>query len=257
MIAQRRRAHRTAAVVTPSDLLDRLLLSVDDITGEAMSDVQLRDELMTLLVAGQETSAILLTWACSLLAQHPDAQAAVAAEATAVLGATRAPGAGDYGALQHASAVVLETMRLLPPAYLVGRCADVDVRLGPYSLPKGTTVLVSPYVMHRAASTWGADALTFRPQRWFDGGSDDGGAPRVDVNAALKGMGARDAYVPFGAGPRNCIGMGFALMEAVLVLAALCRDVTFSLPPGEQPPKPAALITLRPAAARLAVHRRA
>ena len=258
LIAQRRRSRRDGSVesMPTADLLDRLLASVDEDTGLGMTDKQLRDELMTLLVAGQETSAILLTWACSLLAQHPEAQSAVAAEAEAVLGETRAPDAADYMKLHHAAAVVLETMRLMPPAYLVGRCADVDVQLGEHRLPKGTTLLVSPYIMHRSLAAWGADATEFRPQRWFTR-TDADGAATVNVNEALKGMGKNDAYIPFGAGPRNCIGTGFALMEAVLVLAALSRRARFRVPPGQAPPQPAALLTLRPAAARLELSKRA
>jgi cytochrome P450 len=247
IISQRRRLRRSRPADGQPDLLDRLLSSVDEDSGAGMSDTQLRDELMTLLVAGQETSAILLTWACSLLAQHPDDMRALAAEADAVLGPHRAPDAGDYTRLPLTSAVVLETMRLMPPAYLVGRCAAVDVTLGPYRLPQGTTVLVSPYLLHRAPSTWGSDAGDFRPGRWAGVGLAD----------ALKGMGTHGAYIPFGAGPRNCIGTGFALMEAVLVLATLCRDVTFAVPQGQPPPKAAALITLRPAAAQLELSRRA
>ena len=246
IIAQRRRLRRSTPADSQPDLLGRLLSSVDEEKGAGMSDTQLRDELMTLLVAGQETSAILLTWACALLAQHPDDMHVLAAEADAVLGPHRAPDAADYTRLPLTSAVVLETMRLMPPAYLVGRCAAADVTLGPYRLPQGTTVLVSPYLLHRAPSTWGPDAADFRPGRWAG----------VSMADALKGMGTYSAYIPFGAGPRNCIGTGFALMEAVLVLAALCRDVTFAVPQGQPPPKAAALITLRPAAAQLELSRR-
>ena len=255
LIAQRRRLRRSTPAgggAKAPDLLDRLLDSVDEDTGAGMGNTQLRDELMTLLVAGQETSAILLTWACSLLAQHPGDMRALADEADSVLGPDRAPEAGDYTRLPLTSAVVLETMRLMPPAYLVGRCASTDVALGPYRLPQGTTVLVSPYLLHRAPSSWGPDAGEFRPGRWVDAAT--GG---VSLSDALKGMGTHGAYIPFGAGPRNCIGTGFALMEAVLVLATLCRDVTFTVPQGQPPPKPAALITLRPAAAQLALSRRA
>ncbi len=251
LITTRRRAHvsQGGPAREPADLLDRLLLSHDE-SGAGMSDAALRDELMTLLVAGQETSAILLTWACTFLAQHPEAAERVAEEATAVLGATRAPDAADYPRLHQTTAVIWETMRLLPPAYLVGRCAARDMSLGPHRIPKGTTILVSPYLLHRSPQHW-PDAERFSPQRWLDE------AGQAHAAEAMKGMGAHDAYIPFGAGPRNCIGAGFALMEAVLVLASLCRAVKLAVPPGEQPPQTAALITLRPAAARLQITPRA
>ena len=246
LIAQRRRAHASLpSAPEPNDLLDRLLLSVDD-AGAGMTDNALRDELMTLLVAGQETSAILLTWCCAMLAQHPAAAARVAAEADEVLGPDDAPDASHFSKLHEATAVVLETMRLLPPAYLVGRCAARDLQLGSHSVPAGTTLLVSPYLLHRCPALW-PDAASFTPQRWLD---EAGEAHAVD---AMKGMGVHGAYIPFGAGPRNCVGAGFAMMEAVLVLSALCRAVTLRVPTGEQPPQTAALITLRPQAARLQI----
>ena len=238
----------TGGDAPPADLLDALLRSRDAGEGAAggMGDVALRDELMTLLVAGQETSALVLTWTAALLAQHADVAERVAAEAEAVLGPSRAAGAADFGKLPLTTAAVYESMRLLPPAYMVGRCAARDVALGPWRVPEGTTVLVSPYLLHRSAAHWGADAETFRPDRWLDAQ----GALRPD---ALRGMGANGAYVPFGAGPRNCVGAGFAMMEAVLITAAVARRATLTVPPGQAPPAPAALITLRPAGATLAV----
>lgn len=142
-----------------ADLLQSLLESVDD-AGQPMSRTSLRDELMTLLVAGQETSAILLGWAAALLAHNPKAQAAAAAEVAAVLGtcssssggaaAGAVPGPGDLPQLPYLTAVVLEALRLWSPAYMVGRCAAKDVQLaGGYTLPAGTTTLVSPYLLHR------------------------------------------------------------------------------------------------------------
>jgi cytochrome P450 len=242
------------AAAPGADLLDRLLSARDEEAsgggggGGGMGDVALRDELMTLLVAGQETSAIVLTWTCALLAQHPAIAARAAAEADAALGATseRLPSARDAAKLPFITAVVYETMRLLPPAYLVGRCAARDVSLGPWRIPMGTTLLVSPYLLHRSPRHW-RDAATFDPTRWL---SDDGVTLLPD---ALRGMGPNGAYVPFGAGPRNCIGTGFAMMEAVLVTASLLRRVTLALPAGGAPPATAALITLRPAAARLRI----
>ena len=240
----------------PADLLDALLRARDagsngdDAASGGMGDVALRDELMTLLVAGQETSALVLTWTCSAIAQHPALGERLAAEAEAVLGPSRAPGSADLARLPLTTAVVYESMRLMPPAYMVGRCASRDVQLGPWRVPAGTTMLVSPYLLHRQARHWGADAAVFRPERWLD-------AQGALLPDALRGMGARGAYVPFGAGPRNCIGAGFAMMEAVLITAAICRGAVLSIPPGRAPPAPAALITLRPAGATLQIAPRA
>jgi cytochrome P450 len=244
------------ADVPPADLLDALLRardagsSGDDAAFGGMGDVALRDELMTLLVAGQETSALVLTWTCAYIAQHPALAERLAAEADSVLGPSRAPGSADLARLPLTTAVVYESMRLSPPAYMVGRCAARDVQLGPWRVPAGTTLLVSPYLLHRQERHWGADALRFRPDRWLD-------AQGALLPDALRGMGARGAYVPFGAGPRNCIGAGFAMMEAVLITAAIARGAVLSIPPGMQPPAPAALITLRPAGATLQIAPRA
>ena len=254
-----RRGKGEAATVSAPDLLDRLIDARDDGDdgdGGGMDDRALRDELMTLMVAGQETSAILLSWACALLAQHPEAAARCAEEAARVIGpdpVADLPGAADYAELSYTEAVILETMRLLPPAYMVGRCCAEDVTVGGYSLRKGTTVLISPYLMHRDARLWD-DPLTFSPERWLrPGGSPKAGSHAVAADdapsmarGALKGMGPGGVYVPFGAGPRVCIGTGFAMMEAVLLLAAVTRGVELRLKPGAAPPAPKALITLRP-----------
>lgn len=273
------------------DLLDRLLDARDlDGDGGGMSDESLRDELMTLMVAGQETSAILLSWCVSLLAAHPEAARRCAEEANAAAGgASRNLSAKDFKNLPYLEAVVLETMRLYPPAYMVGRCCSEDVVLdGRHELPKGTTVLVSPYLLHRDARLWD-EPDAFAPERWLApggepkakararnapgggggvpgaegaelGGAEGAGGEGAEAKAreeaaneaapmarrALSGMGPGGAYAPFGAGPRNCIGTGFAMMEAVLVLAAVTRGTTLKLKPGAEIAKPRALITLRP-----------
>ena len=257
-----------AASAASPDLLDRLLDARDDGEdgdGAGMDDTSLRDELMTLMVAGQETSAILLSWCCALLAQHPDVAERVAAEATSTLGPdplVNLPSAADVARMPYVEATVLETMRLLPPAYMVGRCCAEDVVVGGYDLPEGTTILVSPYLLHRDARNWD-DPDAFRPERWLEPGGTPGGSREAtdavtdNANAekdpseamakgALKGMGPGGVYVPFGAGPRVCIGTGFAMMEAVLLLATVARGVEFRLRPGAPPPRPRALITLRP-----------
>ncbi|CAI5485573.1 unnamed protein product [Closterium sp. Naga37s-1] len=213
------------------DLLTRLLLARDE-DGSGMDDQSIRDELMTLLVAGQETSAILLAWVCVQLALHPEEQRRAAGEVREVLGG-RSPTHADVPKLKYLEAVIQETLRLMPPAYIVGRCACRDTRLGEWRVPQGTTVLVSPYLLHRDPQQW-PRALTFDPSRWLPGGD---ALPPAD----------NPAYWPFGGGPRNCIGMGFALLEASLVLARILQSFSLSLPAGSPPPVPRAMITLRPA----------
>ncbi|KAK9842342.1 hypothetical protein WJX81_007701 [Elliptochloris bilobata] len=245
-VIDRRAAELAAAPAqAPQSLLDALLGARDE-GGGRMARRALRNELMTLLVAGQETAAIALAWACALLAHHPAAQARAAAEVEAQLGGER-PSAANAGSLRYLEAVVLEALRLRPPAYLVGRCAARDVNLGPYSLPAGTTVLVSPYLLHRDAARWQAPAA-FRPERWAGVLAQRGGAA-----AALHGLGPNGAYVPFGAGPRNCIGTGFAMLEAVVVLASMLQRFRLSPLPGAAFPAAEPRITLRPSAVELIV----
>ncbi|KAK9903986.1 hypothetical protein WJX75_001915 [Coccomyxa subellipsoidea] len=204
----------------PQCLLDNLLMTEDD-SGRGMSREALRDELMTLLVAGQETSAILLAWTCAYLAHHPAVQARAAEELLQVLdGAEPLP--ANVQELRYLQAVVLETLRLRPPAYIVGRCAATDVSLGGHQLPKGTTVLVSPWVMHRDPQHW-SQPEAFLPERWLDQ------LAAKPAMAELSNMGTNGAYLPFGAGPRNCIGTGFAMMEALVVLASMLQEAAMSL----------------------------
>ncbi|KAG2496159.1 hypothetical protein HYH03_005761 [Edaphochlamys debaryana] len=240
----------------PTDLLTGLLLSRDE-DGSGMTDRALRDELMTLLVAGQETSAILLGWASALLAAHPEVQQAVVEEVLAVCGRTDVPDAQSVRQMPYLESVVLETLRLYSPAYMVGRCARVDAALGPYSLPAGTTVLVSPYVMHRDPDVW-EEPEAFKPSRWHDLQRREGYQGAMSLMANL---GPNGAYLPFGGGPRNCIGAGFAMMEAMLVLAAVLQRYSLELPAAAGAgagadrgfPKPKPLITLRPEAAVLRI----
>eukprot|EP00850_Spirogloea_muscicola_P000041 SM000001S04443 [mRNA] locus=s1:189765:194194:+ [translate_table: standard] len=215
----------------PVDLLMRMLQVKDD-DGSGMSNMALRDELMTLLIAGQETSAILLAWACTLLAHHPGSQAKMVAEIDKLVGNERLDHV-NCQQLRYTEAVVWETMRLMPPAYIVGRCASKSTQLADWHVAAGTTVLVSPYLLHRDPAHW-PRALEFDPDRWLEGGD----AAPLNENTS---------YWPFGGGPRNCIGTGFAMMEASLVLASVARRFTLRLPDGNDPPKPRAMITLRPA----------
>lgn len=209
------------------DLLS-LLLAARDEEGSRMTDRQVRDEAMTLFLAGHETTALALSWAWYLLAQHPDAEAKLAAEVREVVG-DRDPTVDDCPRLKYAEMVALEAMRLYPPAYVVGREALVDCAIGGYRIPRGTTVLMSQWVVQRDPQYF-AEPEQFRPERW---GED-----------ALRNL-PKFAYFPFGGGPRLCIGNTFAMMELVLVLAVLAQRFHFRLQPGAiVTPQPT--FTLRP-----------
>lgn len=196
--------------------------------GGTISRRQLRDELMTMFVAGRETTALTVAWAWSLLAQHPAAEEQIAEEWRAVLG-HRPPQYEDLARLPYTNNVVAETLRLYPAAVLIGREAAQDVTLGDYRLPRGTTVLMSQWVSHRDPQFFD-DPLAFRPERW-----ENGLAERLP----------KCAYYPFGAGPRVCIGNQFAKMEASLITATVGRLWRFTLDPSARiEPWPA--MTLRP-----------
>ncbi|HZO93868.1 MAG TPA: cytochrome P450 [Candidatus Baltobacteraceae bacterium] len=209
------------------DLLS-ILLGARDEDGTPMPDEQVRDEALTLLLAGHETTANALAWAWDFLGRHPEAEAALHRELDAVLG-ERDPFAADVPSLRVARDVVAETLRLRPPAWILGRRIARGFRLGPWELAPGTVVLISPLVTHRNPRCW-REPDAFRPERWSNG-----------ETAALP----RGAYFPFGGGSRICIGEGFAWTEAVLVLALLARR--FRLRPLDTaPPPPEPLVTLRP-----------
>jgi len=211
------------------DLLSMLLLAVDeegDRTG--MTNEQLRDEAMTIFLAGHETTANALAWAFYLLALHPEAERRLHEELDAVL-AGRAPTVEDVPALRYAEMVVAETMRLYPPAWALGRTAVADHEAGGYHIPRGSLVLVSQYVMHR-------DPRFFPDPERFDPGR---------FTPEAKAARPQFSYFPFGGGPRRCIGEGFAWMEATLLLASLARRWRMRLAPGSRvAPQPR--ITLRP-----------
>ncbi|MBL8165371.1 MAG: cytochrome P450 [Anaerolineae bacterium] len=211
------------------DLLSMLLLAQDEETGGAMTDQQVRDEVITLFVAGHETTSNALTWTWYLLAQHPEVEAKLHDEVDRVLGG-RMPTLDDMPNLPYTDYVLKEAMRLYPPAWILnGRQASADAEIGGYTIPKGATVWVSPYVMHRDPRYFDAPEA-FRPERWADG---------------LEKRLPRYAYFPFGGGPRICIGNSFALMEARLILAGLAGHYRLSLVPG-QSVAVEPLITLRP-----------
>jgi cytochrome P450 len=210
------------------DLLSHLLAATDD-EGRAMDDRQLRDEIVTLFLAGHETTAIALTTALYLLASHPDVAARARAEIDAVL-ADRPAEAADAARLPFVDAIVREAMRLYPPAWIVGREAVRDVTIGGVTIPAGGQILASQWVVHRDAR-WFPEPTAFRPGRWLDGSTAS--IPRF-------------AYFPFGGGPRICIGNHFAMLEAILILATLIRRIDVDLVP-ESRLELSPAVTLRPA----------
>jgi cytochrome P450 len=221
-------AARRAAGVDLGDVLSTLVMARDEETGEGMPDRQIRDEAVTLFLAGHETTANALAWSFHLLGRHRDVAERLAAEARAVLGG-RSPTMEDLSRLPTALMVLKETMRLYPPAYMVGRQAERDVPLGPYTLRKGATVVVNIYAMHRRADYFAAPD-EFRPERFA---------------AEREKLLPRGAYLPFGGGPRICIGNHFALMEGQLILAALAQRLRFE-PLDDREVEPEPLVTLRP-----------
>jgi cytochrome P450 len=212
------------------DLLGILIRACDADDGAHMTDQQLRDEAITLFLAGHDTTALTLTWGLYLLARHPEAARALEAELDEVL-AGRTPTAADLPRLRYTDMVIREIMRLYPSAYVVGRQAIAPCELGGYRVPAGGTILMSQWAVHRDPR-WYEEAEQFRPERWADG---------------LERRLPKFAYFPFGGGPRVCIGNHFAQMEAVLVLAAIARKWRVSVPAGEEPVQPKPQITLRPA----------
>ncbi len=196
------------------DLLTRLLAARDE-DGSAMTPRQLRDEAMTLYLAGHETTALTLSWAWLLLAQNPAAEDRLVEEWRRVLGG-RSPTPDDLPNLPYTDAVVAEAMRVYPPVYLIGREATKELELGGYRVKKGYTIFMSQWVNHRDP-TYFPDPETFRPERWLNGL-----AKRIP----------KYAYYPFGGGQRVCIGNTFALMEAVILLATVGQRYRFTLDPG-------------------------
>ncbi len=223
-------AERRASNEDKGDLLSMLLMAHDtEGDGGGMSDLQLRDEAMTLLLAGHETTANLLMWAFYLLSQNPEAEARLHEEIDALGGGTL--GAGDVARLPYTRAVIAETMRLFPPAWIVGRRALSEYRVDEYTIPARAIVLMSQWIVHRDPRWW-PDADLFQPERWLSVGSaSDPERPKF-------------SYFPFGAGTRVCIGEQFAWMEGILGLATFARRWAMRLVPGH-PVVPRPIITLR------------
>ncbi len=221
-------AERRASGEDKGDLLSMLLHARDE-EGNGMSDRQVRDEAITLFLAGHETTALALSWTFYLLGQHPAAEARLAAELASVIG-ERAPTMEDLPRLPYAGLVLKESMRLYPPAWTLSmRQAAEETTVGGMRIPKGETVMLSQWVTHRDPRHF-AEPERFLPERWEDG---------------LEGRLPRFAYFPFGGGQRLCIGQSFALMEATLIIAAIMRRFKVELAPGwRATPQPS--ITLRP-----------
>jgi cytochrome P450 len=222
IIAERRASGRDAG-----DLLS-MLLSAQDEDGSRMTDRQLRDETITLFLAGHETTASTLSWTWWLLAQNPRVEAKLHAELDAVLG-DRAPSFDDLARLCYTGHVITESLRLYPAAWGIARLAVEDHEIAGYPVTKGMGVAMAQWVVHRDPRWYDAPE-EFRPERWED-----------DLLKRLP----RFAYFPFGGGPRQCIGNTFALMEATLILATIARKFRLRLVPNHSV-VPLASITLRP-----------
>lgn len=225
------------------DLLSMLLMAQDEADGSAMTDQQVRDEALTLFLAGHETTANALTWTWYLLSQNADAEAKLHKELDRALGEggnmsgsecaprqLRVPTFADIPDLKYTEAVLAESMRLYPPAWAIGRLAIEEHQFGAYNVPRGSLVLASPFITHRDTRFW-ENADKFIPERW--------------ERQSVKEAGQKYIYLPFGGGVRRCIGESFAWTEGVLLLATLARDWKLQLDP-EQRIDVNPQITLRP-----------
>lgn len=212
----------------PKDLLARLIAARDSEGGGAMTAQEVRDQVVTIFMAGHETTSQALSWTWYLLAQHPAAERKLHDELAAVLGG-RTPRYDDIANLRYARMVIEESMRLYPPAHTMGRQPIAADEVLGHRIPAGAEVLIMPWLLHRKPSLWD-NPERFEPERFEPG------------RAAAR---PRFAYIPFGAGPRICIGAAFAMTEAVLILATIAQRYRLRLKPGH-PVEPQGLITLRP-----------
>jgi cytochrome P450 len=210
-IIEERRAHGGDR----GDLLSMLMVATDEEDGQGISDRQLRDEVMTLFLAGHDTTANALTWTWHLLSQHPEAEARLHEEVDAALGGRR-PSIEDMPRLAFVDQVLAESMRLYPPVWIMARKAVEDCAVGGHVIPEGAIVLMSQYLMHRDPRFFD-DPEVFFPGRW---------------TAEMKAELPRFAYFPFGGGPRQCLGEHFSWMESVLLIATIARQWRFRRMPG-------------------------
>ncbi|MCX6433745.1 MAG: cytochrome P450 [Actinobacteria bacterium] len=209
----------------PADMLDMLMGSRDG-SGAGLTVTEIRNQVVTFIVAGHETVASALTWSWALLAQNPQVQRDLQAESDTVLGGRPATFA-DYGRLPFARAVFDEALRLYPPAWLITRKAHEADVLGGHEVPAGSLIILSPWLLHRHPALW-PDPDEFRPSRFLGGEAD------------------RSALIPFGAGLRQCIGRDFAYVEGVLMLSSIAGSFAVEYPAGGQLPRAEPLVTVRP-----------
>ena len=219
-------AERRASGLTGKDLLSLLLRAREDGTG--MADEEVRDEALTLFLAGHETTAIALTWTWWLLARNRGAEKRLNAELDAVLG-ERAPTVADLPNLPYTRAVVSESLRLRPPVWAMGRSSVAEHRANGHTIAPGSIVVIAPWLLHHDERWW-PEPLAFRPERWLDAEQDE--RPRY-------------AFIPFGGGPRVCIGEPFARMEAAMIVSSIARAWRFEAASSHEP-ELQAVITLRP-----------
>ena len=223
VISQRRaemsraRIAKSAVDCAAPDLVTLLLQAQDESGQLAMSDTEIRDEVMTLFLAGHETTATALTWTFYLLAKHPEYHGEIRTEIETVL-QDRVPSLEDLASLRMCQWVFEESMRLYPPVWRLSRFAREKDEIQGYSVPKGSVILVTPYLIHRDPRYWESPA-TFEPERFCP--------ERASARQRL-------AYLPFGAGPRACAGAMFAMTEAQMILAVICRRIFFDLEPDHQ-----------------------
>ena len=212
----------------PKDLLARLISARDSETGGGMTAKEVRDQVVTIFMAGHETTAQALSWTFYLLSQHPDVERKLHNELVTVL-AGRTPRYEDLAQLCYTRMVIEESMRLFPPAHIISRQPVADDEVLGHRIPAGSEVMILPWLLHRKPALWENpdcfDPERFAPER----------APRRP----------RFAYIPFGAGPRICIGAAFAMAEAMILLATIAQPYRLRLKPGF-PVEPQGLITLRP-----------
>jgi cytochrome P450 len=220
-------ADRRGSTEDRGDLLSMLMAVRDEETGKGMSEQQLRDEVMTLVLAGHETTANTLVWTFHLLAENPRVEEKLAAELASVLGG-RPPTIEDIPRLPYTSCIVKESMRLYPAAWGMGRETTRDTDIGPYRVPRGTTILILQWMAHRDSKYFPSPRV-FQPERW-----------EGDLAKTLP----RFAYFPFGGGPRQCIGNAFAMMESTLILATIASR--YRLRAAYDAVEPVAAATLRP-----------
>ena len=227
-LIERRRTLLAGGEIAPRDILTLLLEAADPETGRGLSDIEVRANIVTFIGAGHETTANTLAWSIYLISQAPEIREKVEREVDAVLG-RRAVTPGDIDRLIFTRAVIDEAMRLFPPVPFMSRAALAEDRIGNLKIPKGSLVTIAPYVLHRHRRLW-EEPDAFDPDRFMP-----------EQRAAID----RFAYLPFGAGPRVCIGASFALQEAVVVLASAVRAARFDLVEGHVV-RPLHRVTLRP-----------